>query len=306
MEDFDKHWESTLVNINGEYVPGKKAKVSILDWSFIYGYGVFEGVSVAQGKILNLEPHIKRLYNSAKRIGIDLPITQNKMAMRWVETARKNEMEDGYLRPIVSRGEGPLGIHQESVVDEPTIVVIPQLHRTGSLETIETLSARVTSVRASSPLTNDPRVKANQYLPNILAVKELEGTDSDTPIILTDDGYVTEAGAANIFIVTDDELYTPPNHHILEGTTRGTLIDVVEDEELLPVETKELTLYDIYTADECFVTGSLSGIKAITEINKTTVGNGDVGATTETLNAALQERLLMDGISIENKDVSIT
>lgn len=298
MPSFDASWQNTWVNINGEFVKGPEAAVSVLDWSFVYGHGVFEGVSMIEGKILNFDRHVDRLYRSANRVGIEIPIAKDEMGQRWVDTARKNSMEEGYMRPLVSRGEGPLGIHNHTELSEPNIVIIPQVDRTVDLTTVESVTARISSVRASSPVTTDPRVKANHYIPNILAVTELEGTNADIPIMLDDDGFLTEAGSANLFVVNDDTLSTPPKHRILVGTTRNALLDLCESADLIRTEVTDLTPYDLYAADECFVTGSSSGVKAITQLNTKPIGSGTVGPVTKRLGNALSEHLIETGMPI--------
>lgn len=299
MTSFEDGWQETWVNVNGEFVKGPDATVSILDWSFVYGDGIFEGVSVADGKILKLERHLDRLYRSATRVGIDIPLSKDEMGERWKKTAQKNDMEDGYMRPLVSRGEGPLGIHNQDRLEGPNVYVIPQVHRGGNLGKLDAAKARIASVRSSSPVARDPRVKANHYLPNILAVKELDDTDSSVPVRLDDDGYITEAAAANLFVVSGETVATPPEQQILSGTTRAALLGLLEDDDRLTAEVRDLTPYDIYTADECFVTGSISGIKAITHLNGQEIGSGSVGPTTQELNDRLVEHLLKTGTPIE-------
>lgn len=299
MTTFEESWQETWVNVNGEFVKGSDATVSILDWSFVYGDGIFEGVSVVDGKILKLDRHVDRLYRSAKRAGMEIPITKEEMADRWIETAKRNSMTEGYMRPLISRGEGPLGIHNKDQLDGPNVYVIPQVHRTGGIKQLESARARISSVRSPSPVVRDPRVKANHYLPNILAVDELEGTDADVAIRLDDDGYVTEAAAANVFVVSDGTVSTPPDQQILSGTTRAAVIDIVDDDERWEMNVTDLTPYDLYTADECFVTGSISGIKAITHLNSRAIGAGEIGPVTREINELLGDHLLETGTPIE-------
>lgn len=299
MGEFAEHWRETWVNINGEFVKGPDATVSILDWSFVYGDGIFEGVSVADGRILKADRHVDRLYRSATRANMDIPLSKSEMVDRWAETARKNDMTDGYMRPLVSRGEGPLGIHNTDQLTEPNVYVIPQLHRSRGIADLDAARARIASVRSPSPVVRDPRVKANHYMPNILAVDELSGTDDDVPIRLNDDGYVTEAAAANVFVVSGDTVKTPPEQQILAGTTRATLLSLLEDSDRWTAAVDDLTPYDLYTADECFVTGSISGVKAITHLNGRPIGDGEVGPVTAELNERLADHLVETGTPIE-------
>lgn len=300
MQDFESLWEETWVNINGEFERGPDASVSVLDWSFTYGDGIFEGVAMADGKLLKIEYHLDRLYRSAKRVGIEIPISREEMRDRWIETARRNEMTEGYMRPLVSRGVGPLGIHNYDELSEPTVVIIPQRHRVGHHETVDERKARMTSVRAPSPVSRDPRVKANQYLPNILAVRELTGTEASVPIFLDQEGYITEAGSANIFVVdANDEIKTPHVAGILPGTTRRVVMELAEAGDIPPVEETRLTPYDIVTAEECFMTGSLKGVAAITHLNGDQIGAGNAGPVAKATNETLFEYLLETGTPID-------
>lgn len=299
MSSFAECWQETWVNVNGEFVKGPDATVSILDWSFVYGDGVFEGVSVVDGKILKQDAHIDRFYRSMKRANIDMPLSKEEMAERWRETARKNEMTDGYMRPLVSRGEGPLGISNYTELDGPNVYVIPQLHRAGGIRELHGKRARISSVRSPSPVVRDPRVKANHYMPNILAVDELEGTDASEAIRLDNQGYVTEAAAANVFVVKDGVVTTPPEHQILAGTTRATILDLLEDDDRFTPKVDDLTPYDVYTADECFLSGSISGIKAITHLDGRAIGSGNIGQTTEAIHELLTEHLVENGTPID-------
>lgn len=301
MSDFETCWQETWVNVGGEFVRGPEAAVSVLDWSFVYGDGIFEGVRIADGRILKLERHLDRLYRSAKRVRIGLADELPKAEMKelWLETARKNEMTDGYLRPLVSRGEGPIGISNNDRLDGPNVYVIPQLHRSDELEDVPAVRARLSSIRSPSPVVRDPRVKANHYIPNILAKKEIADTDASVPIRLDDDGYVTEAAAANLFVVSEGTIRTPDDQQILSGTTRKTLLELLEDDDRWETAVTDLAPYDIYTADECFVTGSIAGVKAITHLNGDPIGSGEIGSTTKAINELLAEHLLETGTPIE-------
>lgn len=299
MAGFSEAWEDTWVNVNGEFVRGPDATVSILDWSFVYGDGIFEGVSVAEGRILKPDRHVDRLYRSAKRAAIDVPLSKDEMVDRWIETARENEMRDGYMRPLISRGEGPLGISNQDRLSDPNVYVIPQLHRSGGIAELDSARARISSVRSPSPVERDPRVKANHYMPNILAVGELSGTDAEVPIRLDDDGFVTEAAATNVFVVDGDAIRTPPEQRILAGTTRGALMDLVDDGDRWTMSVADLTPYDLHTADECFVTGSISGVKAITHLDSRPIGTGEVGPVTRAVNERLADHLVETGTPID-------
>lgn len=293
----DDTWAETLVNVDGEFVPGPDATISVLDRSFVYGDGVFEGVGIIEDTIVLLDEHVDRLYASAKRTGIDIDISKSEMTDRIVETARENDMTEGYLRPLVSRGHGPLGIHNTDQIDGPTIVVIPQLDRAPRFDSLDPERVRLSSVAQSTPDSLDPRVKSNNYMANILAVQEVASTDADTAILLDADGNVTEAAAANVFVVDDGDLYTTPERSILVGTTRNAVLDVAAQEGV-DATVKTLTPYDLYTADEVFLTGSLGGISPVVAVTDTSVGDGEIGPVTKRLSSALRDHLIENGAAV--------
>jgi branched-chain amino acid aminotransferase len=291
--------DDVYVNVNGEFHRGTDARVSVMDRSFAYGDGVFEGVSVLDDTVLLLEEHVDRLYKSAKRIGIHLDVSKDEIAERVVATVKKNGMSDGYVRPLVSRGVGPYGISAIDEVDGPDVYVIPRPGRSPLYEDPQPITARFASTRQSRPDSLDPKVKANNYMTNILAELEARGTDADTTIMLNGQGYVTEAAAANIYIVRDGVLSTPPATDILVGTTRNALLALAEATDIVDVTVENLVPYDLLTADECFVTNSLMGIIPITRINDTDVGDGTFGAKTRELGSAFAEYLLEKGTPVE-------
>lgn len=292
MDAFNQSW----VSIDGEFVRGRDATVSVLDRSFLYGDGIFEGIGITEGHIVLLDEHVDRLYRSAKRLRIEMPIERAEMRSRIIDTARRNKMESGYLRPLISRGTGPLGIHHTNELDGPNVVIIPQPDRHPTFDEVVGVNVSISSVRQSSPVNNDPRVKSNNYLPNILAV--LERGEYDTAILLDDDGAVTEAVGSNLFVVRDGELKTPPQQNILVGTTRNAVIEVANSEGI-PVSEEELTSYDLYTADEVFLTSSLVGLSPVVEVDDTPVGDGEIGEVTKTLGSALETHLVETGTPVE-------
>jgi branched-chain amino acid aminotransferase len=291
--------QDVYVNVNGEFHEGTDARVSVMDRSFAYGDGVFEGVSILDDTVLLLDEHVDRLFKSAKRIGIDIDASKAEIADRVVATVRKNGMSDGYVRPLVSRGVGPYGISAIDEVDGPDVYVIPRPGRSPLYEDPEPITARFAATRQPSPDSLDPKVKANNYMTNILAELEARGTDADTTIMLNGQGYVTEAAAANIYIVRDGVLLTPPGTDILVGTTRNALIDLADSTDTVDVAVEKLVPYDLLTADECFVTNSLMGIIPVTRINDTEVGDGTVGEKTRDLGSAFADYLLENGTPVE-------
>jgi branched-chain amino acid aminotransferase len=289
------------VNVNGEFVEGRDATVSIWDRGFVYGDAVFEGVFVLEGRVLKLDEHVDRLFDSARYLDITVPVSKNTLRSRILETVRRNGFTEGYVRPKVSRGEGPLGVSNTALVNEHStanVFVIPQPFKSTALPSVVTETGRVVGTRQRSPGTLDPRAKVDNYLPNILAEMAVNGTDDDVAILLDDDGYVAEANTANIFVVSDGELQTPPPQTALAGITRRAVLDIADDAGI-PTAVQRLTTYDLYTADEVFVTGTSAGIVGLTAVDGRQIDDGAVGPLTERLAQHLYDHLVETGTPID-------
>jgi branched-chain amino acid aminotransferase len=295
--------QDAWVNINGEFYRGDEAKISVYDRSFIYGDGFYEGIPYFEQKLVNLEPHLDRLYRSAKYMKIEIPISRDELKQRVIETASRTGGESGYVRLIISRGQGPPGVGSIDGIDQPNICVLTRPGMGRSIEAAytdpEPIKARIASTRQVTSESLEPRVKDNNYLLNILANLETRGTDADVSILLDKEGNITEADVANLFVVKDERLLTPPKQKILAGITRQSILEVTEAEDILdPVEV-ELTPYDLYTASECFISNAMGGIQPIIEVNDRRIGEGAVGEKTKTIGAALADLVLSRGIPID-------
>lgn len=290
--------EDSWVNINGEFVKGREATVSIWDRGFVYGDAVFEGVFILEGRVLKLEEHIDRLFESATYLAISVPVSKETLHSRVLETVRRNGIDEGYVRPKISRGEGPLGVSNTGLINEnatANVFVIPQPIKSMALPAVESKSARIVSIKQRSPQTLDPRAKVDNYLPNIMAEMEVDASAADIAIMLDQDGYITEANTANIFAIRDGQLLTPPHQSALAGITRRTVLELSEERDIIPTSIHQLTPYDLYTADEVFITGTSAGIVQVTEINGRQIGDGAVGEITETLAQSLYDHLIETG-----------
>ncbi len=259
------------------------AKVSVFDHGLLYGDGVFEGIRVYNGKIFELDAHIKRLYESAKVIRLDIPMTKDKLIDAAEQTVKANSLSDGYIRLVVTRGEGTLGINP-FVCKNPMLIIIAdkiqpypeELYEKG----MKVISA--TTVR-NHPLAIPPQVKSLNYLNNIFA--KMEALDNDVPeaIMYNHEGYVAEASVDNVFIVRNGTLYTPPiEAGGLEGITRNLVIKLAKIEGINVVE-KNLTRFDLYICDEFFLTGTAAEAIGIVEIDGRVIGNGKPGPMTNLL-----------------------
>ena len=269
--------------LDGRLVDEKDAKISVFDHGLLYGDGVFEGIRVYNSKVFELETHIRRLFDSAKAIRLEIALSQSKLISAIEKTVEANGIIDGYIRLLVTRGIGTLGLNP-FICENSSIIIIAdniQLYPEELYEKgMKIISA--TTVR-NHPLAIPPQVKSMNYLNNILA--KIEALDNDVPeaIMYNHEGYVAEATGDNIFIVRDGVIYTPPvEAGSLEGITRGVVISLAMEEKLEVIE-KNLTRYDLYICNEFFLTGTAAEVIGIVEIDGRIIGNGKPGPVTKLL-----------------------
>lgn len=280
--------ENWLVYVNGEMVPMKEAKISVFDRGFQYGDGVFEGLRAYDGKIFKLREHTDRLFRSARAINIQMPITKDEFSEAVKRVVRENKFQDAHIKPQVTRGTAwKLGLDPRNTT-APNVVIPARPIGKSMFEADKGFILAAVSVRKIPAMCFDPRVKSLNYLANIMARMEALASGADEAIMLDIHGYVAEGSADNIFLVRNGELYTPSVQDALEGITRATVIDLAGRKKIRVHETK-LTLYDVYTADEVFVTGSGAGIVAVTEVDKRVVSGGKTGPLTKIISNAYDE-----------------
>lgn len=276
-----------LVYINGKYVPEEQATVSIFDHGFLYGDGVFEGIRAYNGRVFRLKEHVDRLFDSAKAIDLDPGITRAEMAEIIKETLRKNGLKDAYIRPIISRGVGTMGLDPRRC-ETPSIICAASAWGAMYGDLYETgLTAVTVCVRRNPPDTLPPNIKSLNYLNNILGKIEANYKGGDEAIFLDRTGKLAEGSGDNIYLVKDGVLYTPPTINNLKGITRLVLLDICA-ELGIHYEVCELGLFDLYTADEVMVTGTAAEICAITKIDGRTIGTGVPGPVYKKLLPAFQ------------------
>jgi branched-chain amino acid aminotransferase len=275
------------VYINGEFFPHDQAKISVFDHGFIYGDGVFEGLQVSSGAIFRLDAHLDRFFRSAKFLEIEIPLARGELTAAIVETAQRNKLREGYMRPIVSRGAGPTGLRNIHRLGSPTLVILAQ-HESGKHGAIDGVSAHVTSIRRVPSECLDSRVKSCNYINNILAYLETRHCGAETAIMLDLNGNVAEGYANNIFCVSSGKVLTPPLGNILGGITRHTLIDLCQQLSI-PVAEQNLSVYDLVTGDEVFESSTLGEIVPISSIDGQPVGGTTPGPITRRLSHALRE-----------------
>jgi len=268
-----------LIYLDGKFVPKSEAKVSVYDHGFLYGDGVFEGIRAYNGRVFKLKEHVDRLYDSAKAIAMDIPLTKEEMSEIILEALRKNNLKDAYIRPIVSRGVGDLGLDPRNC-GKPNVVVIAQgwgamygdLYEVG-------LKAVSVCVRRNAPDAISPNIKSLNYLNNILAKIEANEKGGDEAIFLDQNGFVCEGSGDNIFIVKNNKVLTPFTISNLKGVTRATAIELLDEMGYKVIEAN-LGLFDLYTADEVFVTGTAAESAPITKLDGRIIGTGKPGPMT--------------------------
>lgn len=289
-----KQW----VYINGEYFPKDEAKVSVFNRGFLYGDGVFEGIAAYGGRVFKLEEHFQRLWESAKAIGLEIPLSREELKGRLLETLRKNKLKDAYIRLVVSRGEADLGLdprkcrHPDVIIIADKISIYPEEFYKKGLEVV------IVSTRRNIPSALNARIKSLNYLNNILAKLEANLQGVPEGIMLNQDGYVAECTADNIFMVKDGNLITPPAWiGILKGVTRDTVMDLARKERL-SVEEKIFTPVTLYSSEECFLTGTAAEVMPVIKIDGRVIGDGMPGPITKKLMMKFHELTRREGIPI--------
>jgi len=286
-----------LIYLDGKFVPREEAKVSVFDHGFLYGDGVFEGIRAYNGRVFRLEDHLDRLYDSAKTIDLEVPVSKAEFGEIILETLRKNNLREAYIRPVVSRGIGDLGLDPLKC-PKPTIVVIAvewgamygDLYEKG-------LKAITVSVRRNPAQALPPNVKSLNYLNNIFAKIEANYKGGDEAIFFDTNGYISEGSGDNIFVVKNGEIITPPTLNNLRGITRMVAL---ESAASLGITVKEQNIgfYDMYSADEVFVTGTAAEVAPIVLIDGRSIGSGRPGPVTRQLMAAFKAVTEREGTPI--------
>jgi branched-chain amino acid aminotransferase len=279
----------TKVYINGKYFDKADARISVFDHGLLYGDGVFEGIRIYSGRVFRLREHIERLYESAKAIALEIPLTPKQVMDAVRGTVHVNDKKDGYIRLVVTRGAGGLGLDPRKTTDPQIIVIVddismypPELYENG-LEVITSSYIRPHSNALS------PRIKSLNYLNNILAKIEAVRAGCFEAILLNGNGEVAECTGDNIFLVKRGVLKTPPaSAGILEGITRGVIMELAVTAGV-PLQETTLTRHDVYSADECFLTGTGAEIIPVVMCDGRVLGTGKPGPITRQLRERFQE-----------------
>lgn len=274
--------DETLIYIDGKYYPKDEAKISVFDHGFLYGDGVFEGIRAYDGIVFKLREHIDRLYNSAHAIMLDIPLTKEEMIEAVLETLRINDLRDAYIRLVVTRGVGDLGLDPRKCA-KPSIIIIavPLLRLYDEEKRRKGISMIVSWIRRDPVDATSHEIKSLNYLNSILAKIEANNAGADEALILDANGYICEATGENIFIIKDGKLYTPPRSSgALPGITASVVKRIAAKLGYEVIE-RNITVTELYSADEVFLTGTGAEIMPVREVNKRRIGKGEMGPITE-------------------------
>lgn len=270
----------SLIYINGNLVPESEAKISVLDHGFLYGDGVFEGIRAYKGVVFKLREHIERLYDSAKFLKIEIPMSKEELIEAILETIRKNGLTDCYIRVVVTRGVGDLGLDPRKC-GKPSIIII--VKPMGPLLGKKAVSLIISSVRRDGVDATNHQAKSLNYLNSILAKLEAISAGADDAIMLDNRGFVSEATGENVFIVKNGKIMTPPpTSGVLLGITRNCIIELARKLGYEVME-RELTPFELITADEVFLTGTAAEIVPVESVNGRKIGTRVPGPITERL-----------------------
>lgn len=268
--------ESTIY-IDGKFFAEADAKISVFDHGLLYGDGIFEGIRFYNGRVFRLEEHLERLWDSARSICLEIPMSMREMTDALLETIRKNDLRDGYIRLLVTRGVGNLGLnpaqckHPSVIIIAATIALYPaDVYQKG-------LTVVTCATRRTSPASLNPAVKSLNYLNNVMARIEANLANADEALMLNDAGNVSECTADNVFIIKHGHIFTPPiTAGALRGITRSVVFEIAAELGLKIAET-DLTRHDVFIADECFLTGTAAEIIPVIKADGRLIGNGKPG-----------------------------
>ena len=286
------------IYINGVFLPESEAKISVFDHGLLYGDGVFEGIRFYNGRVFRLDRHFDRLWDSARAIGLTIPLSREEMTTALLESVRQNELRDGYIRLIVTRGVGNLGLNPENCKRPSVIIIAASIALYPEEQYLRGLELITCGTRRMSPAALSGQIKSLNYLNNILAKIEAMQAGAGEGLMLNEQGYVAECTGDNIFVFKRGALSTPPiSAGGLRGITRDVVIEIAT-EFGMPFHEPDMTRYDIYTADECFLTGTAAEIIPVVSLDKRLIGSGKPGPATARFIARFRELTQASGTPI--------
>jgi branched-chain amino acid aminotransferase len=273
----------SLIHLDGKLVPESEAKISVFDHGLLYGDGVFEGIRIYNGRVFKLTEHLTRLYESARSILLTIPLSVQEMEQATLQTVAANGLRDGYIRLVVTRGVGSLGLNPYQCPKASVIIIAGTIKLYPEKVYGEGLTLITCATRRPSPAALSPQVKSLNYLNNIMAKIEAIQGGAEEGVMLNEQGYVAECTGDNLFIVKRGEVFTPPiSAGALDGITRRVAMDLLNEMGVVCREAS-LTRHDVFTADECFLTGSAAEVIAAVVLDRRSIGDGKPGPLTQKL-----------------------
>lgn len=286
------------VYVNGDLVPSTEARVSVFDHGYLYGDGVFEGIRAYSGRVFRLEEHIDRLYQSARVLMLDIPMSREDMIEAVLETCRVNGLSDAYIRLVVSRGAGDLGLDPRKCLNATVVIIADHIQLYPEELYQQGMRIMTVPTRRNHHEALNPRIKSLNYLNNIMAKMEANLAGYNEVLMLNQEGYVVECTGDNIFLVAGEDLITPPAFvGALKGITRDAVMDLARGRGI-NVREDVFTRFDVYTADECFLTGTAAELIPVIECDGRPIGQGVPGPMTAELLADFTELARSTGTPI--------
>ena len=287
-----------LIYLDGEIVPQSQAKISVFDHGLLYGDGVFEGIRFYNGRVFRLDQHIRRLFDSAKSILLTIPMTPEEVIAATVATVKANGLRDGYIRLVITRGVGPMGLNPYKCPKGSVIVIAASITLYSEEAYRNGLTMATVATRRPSHDILSPMVKSLNYLNNVMAKVEAIQAGAEEGLMLNDVGLVAECTGDNIFIVRDGAISTPPlTAGALNGITRGVVFDIAQKLGI-PIRESDMSRHEVYTADECFLTGTAAEVIAAVKLDQRSIGTGKPGLVTQRIIEQFRELTQTTGTPI--------
>lgn len=287
-----------IIFLDGKFVPEKEAKVSVFDHGLLYGDGIFEGIRFYNGRVFKLEEHHDRLWDSARSIALEIPMSREAMSEALLETVRRNDLRDGYIRQIVTRGVGDLGLNPARCKRASVIIIATSIALYPKEAYENGLCVVTCATRRPGAAVLNPAVKSLNYLNNVMARIEANLAGADEALMLNDAGNVGECTADNVFTIKKGHIFTPPiTAGALRGITRAVIFDIAA-ELAIPIHESDITRHDVFTADECFLTGTAAEAIPVIKADGRTIGSGKPGPLTGKIIARFRELTRSSGTPI--------
>jgi branched-chain amino acid aminotransferase len=286
------------IYVDGEFYSEANAKVSVFDHGLLYGDGIFEGIRFYNGRVFRLEEHLERLWDSGRSICLEIPMSKKQMTEALLETIRQNHLRDGYVRLLVTRGIGNLGLNPTQCEKPSVIIIVAKIALYHEDFYRKGLSVITCATRRSNPASLNPAVKSLNYLNNVMARIEANLAGADEALMLNDAGNVAECTADNVFVVKHSQIFTPPiTAGALRGITRSIVFEIGAEFDIKVLET-DITRHDVFVADECFLTGTAAEIVPVVKADGRMIGNGKPGPVTTRVIARFREMTRETGTPI--------